>query len=241
MKELKIKEKNIVKERLRIKKIFVSELGIINDFNFELVTVENIQRLIKLYDIYILENYIINTIPNGIIVSVSNRMTSTGGKTIFVKSGDKLNIEIRISLKILTAYINGNFKEKICGIVGTDLLDGLMLILEHELCHVVEFSFYGNSSCKGRRFKALGWKWFRHSSSYHEISNFNESANTLSKGSNILIGDTVVFFYKNNKYEGVVININKRATVMVEDKGGLYKNNKGVRYKKWYVPLNYIK
>ncbi len=240
VKELIIREKNIVKERLKIKNVLISELGINNKFHMELVTVNNIEHLIKLYDSYILDNYLSIVIPNGIRVSVSNRMTSSGGKTIYTKAGKESNYEIRLSLKILQASISGNFKKRICGIEGKDLIDTLMLIIEHELCHVLEFSFYGDSSCKGIRFKALAWKIFRHSTSYHEISINNESNTAHSEDIKIERGQKVGFSYKGTRLEGIVWNINKRATVMVEDKNGTYKDSNGIKYTKWYVPINFL-
>lgn len=237
MKELIIKEKNIVQARKFIRENLISQLNITKDYGIEIVTEYSIKTLVKLYDKYVLDNYIRDLLCNDIKVSVSNRMTSSGGKTIYTKKDKLCTYEIRISANILKKFLEEENKKKICGIEGHDILDALMLILEHELCHVLEFSVYGNSSCKQRRFKALAWKLFRHTTSYHEIS----TTSTMSMINNeVKIGEKVKFFHKGIDYEGIVTNINKRATIMVEDKNGTYKDSKGINYTKWYVPVNMI-
>lgn len=234
---LHIEDKNILQLRKVIKETLIENQEIYDINGINSVTVEAIEELIRLYDFYVLDDYVKNNIEDGIKVSLSNRMTSAGGKTIFYKKRNTKDFEIRISLVILQAYIDSSYKGKICGIEGNDVIDGLMLIMEHELCHVLEFSAYGTSNCKGRRFKAMAWKLFRHGASTHEVT----SNKGLKEGATIMIGQEVTFMYKGNAYSGVVANINKRATVMVKDPKGQYKDKKGNTFNKWYVPLTMLK
>lgn len=237
MESLHIEDKNILQLRRDIKGSLIRNLGIKEVHSISAVNLETIKEIIDLYDYYVLNNYVKNNIQDGIKVSLSRRMTSAGGKTIFMKKKNSREFEIRISLIILQEYINSNYKGKICGVEGNDVIDGLMLIMEHELCHVLEFSAYGTSNCKGRRFKAMAWKLFRHGASTHEVF----SQKHLKDESNIRVGQQVVFIYKGNSYSGVVAGINKRATVMVKDPKGQYKDKKGNTFNKWYVPLTMLK
>ncbi len=229
------------KIRREIKNEFCSTYKICETNIIIILTLENISRLINLYDDYVFSGYIGNSIENGIMVSISNRMTSSGGKTIFLRRGSHFSYEIRISKKIIENFIEGDEEKLICGIVGEDALDALMLILEHELCHVLEFSLYGNSNCKANRFKNISYNLFGHKSSYHEIlKSRNQRDKNTSKNYHFTKGQTVRFPYKNNMYSGVITNINKRATVMVKDPKGSYKDSNNVKYTKWYIPLEML-
>lgn len=233
-----LEEKEII--RSFIKKEFCRRYKINTCNSIDILTIKHISNLIELYDTYILDNYLIKAVPEGIKVSTSNRMTSSGGKTIFSKRGKFGTYEIRISNKIIEKFIEDNEIKTVCGIKAIDALEALMLILEHEICHVIEFSKYGNSSCKGKRFKNMAFNLFGHKSSYHEIfKNREDSKKTIIK--TFSKGQVVEFRYKDILYEGMISNINKRATVMVKDRNGAYKDRSGIKYSKWYIPLNLLK
>jgi hypothetical protein len=230
------------KEYMRnfIKKEFCRKYKI-NIYNsIDILTIDNISSLIHMYDNYGLNKYLTKAIPKGIKVSTSNRMTSSGGKTIFSKRGKELTYEIRISNKVIKRFIEDDRSKNVCGIKASDALDALMLILEHEICHVIEFSKYGNSNCKDQRFKSIAFNLFGHKSSYHEIF---KNENTLNKNisESFIKGQVIQFIHKDILYEGKIININKRATVMVKDINGAYIDNHGINYSKWYIPLNLLR
>lgn len=237
MEDIHIKEKNILQLRCHIKESLLQSFKIDDRNSIQAITIEVVENLIGLYDYYILDNYLKCNINSKIKVSLSRRMTSSGGKTIFYKKGNTKEFEIRISLTILEEYINSDYKGKICGIEGKDVIDGLILIIEHELCHVIEFSAYGTSNCKGRRFKSMAWKLFRHGTSTHEIISKKSSSDKNS----INIGEEVSFEHRGEIYFGIIYRINKRATVMVKDPKGQYKDKKGNTFNKWYVPLNMLR
>lgn len=237
MKGLNIQDKNIIYFRKIIKETLIEDFNIYDNNNLHIITVELINQLIKLYDYYILDGFIQEYIKNGIKTSLSKKMTSAGGKTIFLNNKNIKEFEIRISLAILEKYALSNCKGKICGIEGQDILDGLMLIIEHELCHVLEFAVYDTSSCKGHRFKKIAWKLFRHSATTHDVLNKLESDSLIT----VKVGQNVYFEYHGKIHTGIVSNITKRATVMVLDSKGRYKDKHGNTYNKWYVPLKMLK
>lgn len=234
---INLEDKEIM--RSFIKKEFCRRYNINTCNSIDILTTENIYNLIELYDTYILNSYLIKVIPEGIKVSTSNRMTSSGGKTIFSKRGRFATYEIRISNKIIEKFIEDKEVKIVCGIKAIDALEALMLILEHEICHVIEFSKYGISNCKGIRFKTMALDLFGHKSSYHEIfKNRENSKKTITKA--FSKGQVVRFKYKDILYEGIISNINKRATVMVKDRNGVYEDKNGIKYSKWYIPLNLL-
>ena len=77
--------------------------------------------------------------------------------------------------------------------------------------------------------------------SYTHLLKDDSSKNTNKDKITFEIGQTVKFEYKNKTYVGQISNINKRATIMVEDNKGSYRDKNGKRYTKWYVPLTKIK
>lgn len=231
---------NYKKIRSIIKDRFLKQCDI-NDCNCpSCITEENLKALIKIYDRLILDGYIEKNIPNGIKMSISTRMSKSGAKTIYTKYRNRINFEIRVSIRVLTIFSEAKEHKKVCGIDASDMIEALLLIIEHELCHVIEFNTYGDSNCRGKRFKEISSNVFGHTSSFHEILKDSDK-----KDCNDVIypkrGQTVSFEYRGKSYRGIVSNINKRATVMVKDFRGAYKDLKGERYTKWYVPLQKLK
>ncbi|GAA0765952.1 hypothetical protein GCM10008908_03110 [Clostridium subterminale] len=229
------------KENMRsfIKKDFCirHKINMLN--SIDILTLKNISNLIDIYDYYVLRGYLVKTIPEGIKLSISNRMTSSGGKTIFSKRGREHTYEIRISNRVMERFIEDNRSKIVCGVEANDALEALMLILEHELCHVIEFNEYEISNCRGERFKNISYNLFGHTSSYHEILKGKDAFNKTINNS-FVKGQVVQFKYKGILYEGIISNINKRATVMVKDINGAYRDNHGFSYSKWYIPLKLL-
>lgn len=197
---------------------------------------KDIEKLFDLYDNYFFEGELKKALGNNIVFSLSKRMTSAGGKTIFRRNSNSSEYEIRISLVILNNFYLKTSEKKVSGIIVSDPIEALMLIMEHEICHVVEFYNYGDSNCKGKSFRDISSGVFNHKGIYHDIPT-RKNLNPNLEISDISIGDKVSFIYRGKKYVGIVANITKRATVMVLDKGGAYKDKEGNRYTKWYVPI----
>lgn len=169
--------------------------------------------------------------------SISPRMTSAGGKTIAkLKRGKVINdFEIRISSVFFKNYRTLGEERSVCGINCADIAMGLFVIMEHEMIHLLEFKFFGASSCAKERFKAIAYNMFKHTQSYHSMPNSRE---VLRKEKEITLGDRVGFVNKGERLSGILYKINKRAVVMVSSENGDYKDKHGNRYEKYYVPLD---
>lgn len=199
-----------------------------------------IKKLFYLYDDNFFKGQLEKFIGDKMKFSLSKRMTSSGGKTIFSKTVQGYRYEIRISLPILNNFYLTNSEKRVSGLVVLDPIEALMIIMEHEICHIIEFYNYGQSNCKAYRFKKISIEIFNHKGVYHEIPS-EKSLNKKNNSTNISVGDKVKFIFKDKIYEGFVSNITKRATVMVLDSKGQYKDKKGNRYGKWYVPLSNLR
>ena len=55
----------------------------------------------------------------------------------------------------------------------------------------------------------------------------------------IVAGSRVQFEYEGRLYSGIVNRVTKRATILVEDPGGL-RYSDGKRYTKFYIPLDHL-
>lgn len=73
---------------------------------------------------------------------------------------------------------------------------------------------------------------FGHTDVVHQLPNQKE-INTEKYG--LTIGQKVRFECDGKKHSGFIYKINTRATVMVKDKKGVYRDSAGNIYSKWYV------
>lgn len=202
----------------------------------------DLKKIFNYYDEYFLNSYFRNYFLGNIKFSFSNRMSKSAGLTIVPKNIAYLNqseetYEIRIGINFFLKYYDTIREKKVNGIVTNDALHALQLVFEHELCHVIEFHVFKNSSCKKQRFKIISKNIFKHVSSYHELPTSSEIAKVQY---GFKIGDKVYFKRENRKIEGFISSINKKVTVMVIDKGGRYVDLKGNKYSKCYVALEAI-
>ena len=202
----------------------------------------DLKNIFIYYDAYFLNNYFKDYFLGNIKFSFSKRMTRSAGLTIVPKNIAYLKqseetYEIRIGINFFLKYYDTIREKKVNGIVTTDALHALQLVFEHELCHVIEFHVFKNSSCKKQRFKNISKNIFKHGSSYHELPTSSE---IVKMQYGLKIGDKVYFTYENRKIEGLISSINKRATIMVMDKAGRYMDSKGNKYSKCYVILEAI-
>lgn len=79
---------------------------------------------------------------------------------------------------------------------------------------------------------------FNHTDVTHKLVTQAEIAQKKFK---LRAGDKVLFEYEGRIYRGIVSRITQRATVMVKNKNGDFKDAKGIRYSKYYVPLQHLK
>lgn len=240
---LKIKqiEETIVSRRYDIRKQFIQDSANIKDENsLRVISTEDMCLLLSLYDRIFFDHWFKECFKGKIKFSLSKRMTRSAGLTLCPKkrqpfTQEEFIIEIRIGVNFFFNYDALKGDKMVSGIKTHSGLEALQLVFEHELCHVLEFALYHKSSCKGKRFKEMAFNLFGHTESYHKLPTQKQ---IVYENLGLKIGDVVCFDFEDHKLKGVLYKINKRATVMVKDKKGLYSDKQRNRYSKYYVPLN---
>lgn len=199
----------------------------------------DLRLLFGLYDRIFLNEQFAKEYRGQLQFSLSTRLTRTAGKTlcpqnIAPKKPEKLIMEIRLGTGFFFKFHEINSARSVAGIATDSALEALQLVFEHELCHVIEFINFQTSNCKQKRFKTLAHNLFGHTASTHQLPTQQKIA---EQKYGFKIGDTVQFKFEDQRYEGILYRINKRATVMVRDKKGTQVDKQGSRYTKYYVPL----
>lgn len=231
----------IAARRQYIMECLLRESDTIQDTEISTISTKDLDFLYNLYDQVFFDNQL--KIPGQIVhFSLSRRMTRSAGKTIFERSAKTKSVEsqvyeIRIGVDFFFHYGLTRGSKKVCGIETTSSLEALMLVFEHELCHVLERLAFGETNCRKERFKTIASSLFGHASSHHELPTHRQIA---YENLNLRPGDVVCFSFEGRQLKGMIHQINKRATVMVKDKDGNYHDRKGNRYQKYYVALNQL-
>ena len=219
----------------------LSKSEFIDDPNFTTIHPADLELLFAEYDNEFFDGQIKETLGNvRLHFGLSKRMTSSGGKTAHYtgRADEKQWYEISASTTILFGCFGGDDHRPITasGIVCRDRLDALQRVMEHELVHLVEMLLWDKSSCARSRFHSITLRFFGHTENKHQLITPKEKA-IVKYG--IKPGMTVRFRFDGVEHKGVVNRINKRATVLVEDrKGEPYSNGK--RYAKFYVPVQML-
>ncbi len=230
-----LEKRSLLSEELLIKS------GNIKSKNFKSISVRDLELIFELYDRIFFENWFGSFFKGKIMYSLSKRMTRSAGLTICpkkaIKNPEELILEIRIGVNFFFRYDQLEGSKLVSGIETHNALEALLLVFEHELCHVLEFILYKKSSCKGKRFKTIALNIFGHTDSYHKLPSQKQ---IVHENMGLHIGDSVYFTFEGKKLNGILYNITKRATVMVKDKKGPYRDKIGNRYSKYYVPLEYL-
>jgi hypothetical protein len=231
------------KNREAVRVEFLNRSKNINSGVIKIVSIEDLKLLFNLYDEVFLNGYFKDNFRGVLKFSLSQRMTKSAGKTVMLRnlkasSGQQESYEIVMAVKFFFNYDQLNRDKKVNGIYTTDALNAFQLVLEHEICHLIEFFIFKESSCRGQRFKNLAHNIFGHTDVYHQLPTEGEIASDLY---GFKVGDKVSFEYEGKSYKGVINRINKRATVMVLNPKGEYVDKEGNRYGKWYVPLKNLK
>ncbi len=207
------------------------------------ISIADLRNIFELYDNIFLNDWFQNHFRGKLKFSLSRRMTKSAGLTLCPKNISSLKLEnvileIRISVDFLFQYNLIDGKKKVCGILTEDSLQALQLILEHELCHAIEFLYFHKSSCIGERFKTIAMNLFGHNESYHKLPTNKQIA---SQKLGLKVGDNVSFEFEGRKIIGFIYNINKRGTIMVKNPKGTLVDKNGNRYVKYYVPLSELR
>jgi hypothetical protein len=182
----------------------------------------------------------------GVLMRTSSRMTRSAGLTILLQRRvptpagvvDRPEYEIAVS----TFLLFQNFRESgrpvtVGGLPCRDRLEALQRTFEHELLHLAEFLAWGRSSCTAVNFHTLSRRIFGHEGVTHDLVTPRELA---AESFQIRVGDLVSFEHEGLRRVGRVNRITKRATVLVEDAGGLPFSD-GRSYATFYVPIQFLR
>ena len=237
IKELKYSVSDIIKKRDTIRNKFIVKSKNVDTGNIQCMSNDDLRILFNLYDEEFFNEYFSRNFKGKLTFSLSTRMTSSAGKTIYSKKLKQLQqaeeaYEIRIGIKFFFQYYKVERDKIVSGINTKDSLEAFQIVFEHELCHLIELHLYKESSCSKLRFKTMVNGMFAHTEVFHQLPSQKE---IISQDYGFKIGQRVSFVNEGKKYSGLIYKINKRATVMVRDKKGTYRDGDGNAYSKWYV------
>ncbi|SHJ15295.1 hypothetical protein SAMN02745751_01857 [Dethiosulfatibacter aminovorans DSM 17477] len=236
---IKVDENTVCRKRLEIYRRTIERSPRINNGKITSLSPLDLKLIFDLYDEIFFNHWFNKKCSSRIEFSISKRMTRSAGMvkcSINKRSGEK-NFILQIGVNFFFNYDELESEKNVCGIKTGDSLEGLLLVFEHEICHIIEFISYGKSSCRGKRYKTIARNLFSHVSSYHQLPTYRQIAGTKH---GVSVGDCVVFHHRGRQKTGFVNAINKRATVMVRHEEGQYIDSKNNRYVKFYVPLGIL-
>lgn len=242
IKDLKYHKEEVIQKRNTIRDKLISKSKNVKTGDLQCISNEDLRVLFKLYDEEFFKDYFSRNFKGSLKFSLSTRMTSAAGKTIYSKKIKSLqevdeNYEIRMGIKFFFEYAKVDRDKMVSGINTKDSLEAFQIVFEHELCHLLELLLYKESSCKKLRFKTMVNNIFDHTEVHHQLPSQKE---IISEKYGLVIGQKVSFISEGKKYNGFIYKINKRATVMVLNKKGTYKDSNGNTYSKWYVQFGQL-
>ena len=237
IKNLKFSKEEILEKRNAVRNKFIIRSKNVKTGDIQCMSNEDLKILFDLYDEEFFHDYFSRSFKGSLTFSLSTRMTSAAGKTIYSRKIKQLQeaeefYEIRMGIKFFFQYYKVERDKIVSGINTKDSLEAFQIVFEHELCHLIELHLYKESSCKKLRFKTMVNSIFAHTEVYHQLPSQKE---IISENYGFKIGQKVSFVSEGKKYNGFIYKINKRATVMVKDKKGTYRDMEGNAYTKWYV------
>ncbi len=244
MLDIKYDLKNIEEKRKTVKGRLFQESANIKSESFGKISEEDLYLLFELYDEIFLCRWFRQKFRGKIKFKLSRQLTRSAGNTrtrknISAIKPEEVEFEVKISLNHLMNFNKAERIKYVGGIEAANVLDSLMLVFEHEICHVIEFLVRHKSSCSKKPFMELINNIFGHTEHTHKLVGAGE-ANISEYG--LKPGDSVKFTYGSSTMEGFIQKMNRKATVMCPDKHGNYIDKSGRRYVKFYVhPESFIK
>ncbi len=231
---LKYTPRQIKKKTRKISRRILAESENIDDGNFNSIAIRDLVHMFELYDQYFFNRFFQEHHKQKVFFNLSDRMTRSGGKITYAQQTETYTISLSTTL-IFQTFHDVTREVAVNGIVCHNRLEATMRILEHEIIHLLEWVRFGFSNCSQPRFQDLGYNIFGHTEVTHQLVTQTERAR---KKFNLGVGDKVSFEYNRITYQGFISRITKRATVMVIDPDGEYKDFQGNRYCKYYIPLS---
>lgn len=227
-------------KREQVKKSLFKMSNTIKSEDFIAISNNDLYILFKLYDEIFLNDWFKDNFKGNINFVLSRQLTKAAGNTRTKKNivklkPEEIEFEVKISLNHLINFDKIDRDKTVGGINVNNKLDSLMLVLEHELCHVIEFIVCYKSSCSKEPFKNLIYDVFGQKESTHNLISYKEV--TLSEYG-LKMGDNVKFQFKEKEISGFINRINKNAIVMCPSPRGKYVDKAGNFYTKYSVPLS---
>jgi hypothetical protein len=228
---------NIEATTRRIHDEILAESQYLRTPNFRTIHPADLRLLFARYDHEFFDGLVGETLGGSPLrFRLSNRMTSSGGMT--TRKTDPRDGSHRYEISVSTALLFGCFGGDdhrpitASGIACHDRVDALQRVMEHEIIHVVEILLWDKSSCARPRFQHMSHRFFAHTDYTHRLITPREKAQAKY---GIRPGMTVRFRCNGLEKTGMIRRINKRASVLVEDRDGEPYSN-GKRYSTFYVP-----
>ncbi len=230
---LRYEQRDIERRVKKIHRLMLKVSENIRQPNFDVIGTKDLDLLFSLYKKEFIPEFVDD--EHEIRFALSRRLTRSAGNTKY--DGRVFVISLSVPLLFQT-FGDVDRDVDVNGILCTDRLSAAMHVFEHEIIHVLEWIHFGNTSHNKPRFKQLALNIFGHSEITHQMVTQEERAAEVY---DLAIGDEVTFEYGGKEHRGFITNITKRATVMVRDKEGMYRDDQGKRYTKYYIPLSYLK
>lgn len=213
--------------------------------NFKSIAASDLERLFERYDAGFFEGRLRRLLAEQaggrLSFRLSRRMTSSGGTTtrwIREEEEGPGSRQARFEIAISTTLLFQSFGEwerpvRVNGLSCRDRLEALQRVFEHELLHLLELLTTNRTNCSADDFRRLARGVFAHTEVTHELVTQRERA---AEQLSVRVGDRVQFDYQGRRHVGVLNRITRRATVLVEQPGGI-KYSDGRHYVKFYIPL----
>ena len=234
--DIKYTSREIKKKSKKIYRQILAESENFDCGNFKAIGTEDLARLFELYDLYFFNRFFHNDYGDKISFRLSRRMTRAAGRIAYTKHDGNYMISLSTTL-VSQTFHDVKREVTVNGIVCHDRLEATMCVLEHEIIHLLEWVRFGKTSCSKPRFRSLSRNIFGHTDVTHRLVTQTERAH---KRFNLRVGDDAVFEYDGTTYSGVISRITKRATVMVRDSDGCFRDSTGNLYSKYYIPLQHL-
>lgn len=233
-----IKCRNIIDIEYSLNDIINKRKNIKKNIRYKL-DVSYLENLFYLYDSIFFYDFFKSNYCKYIVFSISSRLRSSAAKTIVKQQlySNIKNFEIRMGTTFFDNFYYIKRDIKVNGITPSSPEEAVMLVLEHEIIHLLEFIYFNSSSCKNKRFLKLAYNIFKHKSCFHQLPTYSEINSKLLK---IRIGQFIQFYYRNEIKNGIVSSINKNIAIMMPSKKGKYIDSSGKKYDKVYISVDKI-
>ena len=163
----------IQKKRREVRAQMLSDSSYLKEGILDRISNEDLHLLVRCYDRVFLNGWLEQHLAVPLRLTLSGRLSKAAGKTLTrykQRSKEILYMEIRIGTGFLFQHHPLQWEKTVGGLPARDGLEALMLVMEHELCHVLEFSLGGASNCSRDRFQDLALGLFGHMASHHQMA-----------------------------------------------------------------------